>query len=78
MVPVHDDPAVLITGSSSDRLDEGCLIAEKALLVSIKYRDEGYFRKVEPFTQQIDANEDIEFCHTQVSYDLQSLKIIYV
>ena len=78
VISVHDDAAVLITGSSSDCLDERGLITEESLLVSIKYRYERDLRKVETFTQQVDAYQDIEFCHSQVSYDLQSLKIIYV
>ena len=72
-VGVHDDPAVLVSRGSADRLDERGCGAQKALLVRVENGDERDLGNVKSLAKQIDADENIEDAHTQVTDDLLPL-----
>ena len=78
VVRVHYDAAVLITRSTSDRLDERCLCPQEAFLVGVEYRDERHLRKVESLPEQVDSHEHVELAHSQIADDLEPLKVIYL
>ena len=59
-VRVHDDFTVGVTRRAADGLDERSLRTEEAFLVGIEDGDEGHFRDVEAFAQEVDADEDVE------------------
>ncbi|MNV97106.1 hypothetical protein D3C71_1921900 [compost metagenome] len=50
-VPVHDDLAARIPGSTPDGLDQGALRTEEAFLVRIENGDQGYLGQVKTLPQ---------------------------
>ena len=47
-------------------------------LVRIEYRYQRDLRQVQPFTQKVDADKDIELRKAQISDDLKSLEVVYL
>jgi len=62
-----------ITGSSSDRLNQGRARTEEALLVRIEDSHQRHFGDIEPFAKQVDPDQDIEFTLTQIADELDPL-----
>ena len=67
MVRVHDDAAFGVPGGSADGLDEGGLRPEEAFLIRVQYGYERDFRKVQAFSEEVDAYKDVEYAKAQVS-----------
>ena len=56
----ENDLAVDVTRGPSGGLDQRSLATQKAFLIGIKNADERNFRKIEPFAEQVDADQNIE------------------
>ncbi len=54
-------------------LDQGGLAAQVAFLVRIEDADEGDLRQVEPFAQEVDADENVELARAQRAQNLHAL-----
>ena len=72
-VAVHQHPAVDIAGGTAAGLDQRTLRAEKTLLVGIKNGNQGNLRQIQPFPQQVDPDQHIEFSQAQVANNLHPL-----
>src|SRR5690606_30353324 len=73
IVGVEDDLAVEIARGTTGGLDQRAFRAQKALLVRIEYGDQRDLGNVQPFAQQVDADQHIEFPEAQVAYDFHAL-----
>ena len=69
-VGVHDDLAGDVAGGAPHGLDEGCLGAKEALFVGVEDGDEADLGKVEPFAQEVDADDDVVDAEAEVAQDL--------
>ena len=78
VVRVHDDVAVGVSRGSADRLDQGCLGAQKALLVGVDDGDKGDLGYVETLPQEVDSDQHIKDIQTHVPDDLGPLQGIYI
>ena len=58
---------------SADRLNQRALGAEEALFVGVEDCDQRHFGDIEPFAQQVDADQHVEFAQPQVADDLDAL-----
>ena len=54
-------------------LDQAGLAAQKTFLVRVENRHERNFRQVQPFAQQIDADQHVEFAFAQRAQNLHAL-----
>jgi len=63
-----------MTRGTADGLDERIRGAKEPLFVGIKNRDQGNFRKIQPFTQQIDPNQNIKLTSTKTAEYLDALQ----
>ena len=61
LVGVHQHLALHVSRRPTDRLDERGLAAEEPLLVSVENRHQRDLGQVEPFAQQVDAHQHVEF-----------------
>src|SRR5205085_6311128 len=59
-------------GGAPDGLDQRRLRTQEALLVGIENGDKGHLGQIEAFTQQVDADEHVEFTQAQVAQDLDA------
>ena len=73
LVSVHDNRAVDVSRRPPHRLDERRIGTKESFLVSVENRYEGHLRHVQPFAQQIDADEDVEYAGPQVADDFGPL-----
>ena len=73
-VGVKNGAAFDVARTAANRLNERGRAAQKAFLVGIENGDEGNFGKVEAFTQQVDADEDVEFTAAQVAKDFDAIE----
>ena len=53
---------------------EGVARAEEALLNGVQNRDEAHLRQVQPFAQQVDANDHVVDALAQIAQDLYALQ----
>ncbi len=75
-IAVHDDLAFLVSGGAADRLDQGGFVPEEAGHIGVEDGDEGDFRQVEAFAQEIDPDEDVICSRPQFFQDLDAFKRI--
>ena len=73
-VGVHDDLTVDVAGGAADRLDQRALRAEEAFLVGVEDGDQRDLGQVEPFAQEVDADDDVVDAKPQVAQDLDPLQ----
>src|SRR5215475_2513435 len=66
--------AMNIARGSADRLDEGAIGAQKALFVGVEDSNQGYFRQVEAFAEEVNSDQNIKNTHAQLSNNLDPLK----
>ncbi len=78
LIGIENDLAVDIARGAADRLDQRGLGAQEAFLVGIENGDEGAFRNVEAFAQQVDADQHVEGAEPQVADDLDALQRVDV
>ena len=77
-VRIHDDVTLTITGSTTDGLDKPTFITEEAFLIRIENSNQTDFRYVNPFTKEVDTDQDIKNAQTQITDDfcpLQGLNV---
>ncbi len=74
LVGVHDHAPVDVPRRAADRLDERGRPAQEALLVGVEDRHEGHLGQIEPFTQQVDADQDVELTEPQLADDPDALE----
>jgi len=55
-------------------LDQGGAATQIAFLIGIEDSDERDFRQIEPFAQQIDADEHVELALAQIAQDRDPLE----
>ena len=55
------------------RLYQRTLRAQKAFLVSVQYRHQRHLGDVQPFAQQVDTDQHVEFAQAQVADDFNPL-----
>ena len=77
-VRIHDDVAVFISGGPADDLDHGCFRTEEPFLVGIKNGHQGYFRHIQPFTEQVDAYQYVKNAGPEVTDDFRSFNGGYI
>src|SRR5690606_41270911 len=63
-------------GSTSDRLDKRLLTTKKPFLICVHDSDQAYFRKIKPFTQQINADKYIILASTEATKDISTLQCV--
>jgi hypothetical protein len=73
-VGVEDRGAVQVARRAADRLDERALRAEVPLLVGVQDRDERDLGEIEPFAEEVHADEHVELPLAQVAQDLDALE----
>jgi hypothetical protein len=61
LVREEDDLTIHMAGGTTSGLDQGGTTAKKPLFVRIQDADEAHLWKIEPLTEKVDADEDIEF-----------------
>ncbi len=66
-VGVEDDLGVDVAGGAADGLHQRGLAAQEAFLVGVEDRDQRDFGQVEPFAEQVDADEGVEPPFAQVA-----------
>ena len=69
-VGVKDHFAVEMPRRATGGLDQARLAAQKTFLVRVENRHERHLRQVQPLTQQIDADEHVEFALAQRAQNL--------
>ena len=74
LVGVHDHLAVDVARGAADRLDQRRRRPQEAFLVGVEDRDERHLGQVEPFAQQVDADEHVELAEPQRPQDLDALE----
>ena len=72
-VGVEDRAPVHVPRRAADGLDERAVAAQEALLVGVEDRDERDLGQVEPFAQQVDADEHVELAEPEAADDLHPL-----
>ena len=73
-VGIEDHPPVDVARGAADGLDQAGLRAQEAFLVGIEDRDQPAFGDVEPFAQQVDADEHVVDPEPQVADQLDALQ----
>ena len=60
LVGIEDHLGVDVAGRPADRLHQRRFAAQEAFLVGVEDRHQRHFRQVEPFAQQVDADQHVE------------------
>ena len=74
LVRVHDDLAVHVPRGAPDRLDEGRLAPEEALLVGVEDGHERDLGQVEPLAQEVDPDEHVVLAEAKLPDDLDAIE----
>ena len=67
LVGVQNGAAIQVAGGAADGLNQRALRAQEAFLVRIEDGDQGNFREVETFAQEVDADQHVVFALAQVA-----------
>ena len=73
-VGVEDHPPVDVARGAADGLDQRGFGAQEAFLVGVEDRDQPAFGNVEPFAQQVDADQHVIDAEPQVADQLDPLQ----
>src|SRR5262245_53205028 len=73
-IRIENDRAMNIASGSTDRLDEGAIGAQEALFVGVEDSDQGYFRQIEAFAEEVNSDQNIKDTHAQLSNNLDPLE----
>src|SRR5262249_5768214 len=68
-VGVENGATFDVASAAADGLDQRRGAAEEAFLVGVEDGDKRHFRKDETFTEEIDADEDVEFAAAEIAED---------
>ncbi len=77
-VRIHERLAVDVARGAADGLDQRAARAQESFLVGIENRHQRDLGEIEPFTQQVDADQDVELPLAQIAQDLDALERIDV
>ena len=72
-VGVEDRPAVEVPRRAADRLHQRAVGAEEAFLVGVENGHQRHLGQVEPFAQQVDADQHVEVAEPEAAEDLHPL-----
>lgn len=72
-IRIHNHLALRVAGRAANRLDERRFGAQEPFLIRIEDGNERYLWDIEPFAQQVDANEHIKFALAQVADNFHAL-----
>ena len=72
VIRVHDDMSIGVARRAADDLDQRSIRAQEPLFIGIEDGDERYFRHIQSLSEQIDANEYIEFPRAQIMNDFRA------
>ena len=72
-IGVHQHGAVHVARGAADDLDQRRRRAQKADLVGVQDGDQRHLGQVEPFAQQVDADQDVVLAGPQVAQELHAL-----
>ena len=72
-VRIHDDMSMRVTRGTPDDLDQRRIRAQETFLIRIEDCDQRNLRHIQTLTQQIDADQNVEFPRPQVMNDLGPL-----
>jgi len=78
LVCKEHDFAIDMARGAAGSLDQRSLAAQKAFLVGVENADERNFGKIESFSEQIDADENIEIGRAQAAQDFHTLNRVDV
>ena len=73
LVCVHDHSPVDVACGTTAGLDQGTGAAQEALLVGVKDSDQLNLRDIQPFPQQVDANQNIKDALAQIANNANTL-----
>ena len=74
LVGVHDDLAPEVARGPANRLNQGDLAPEEALLVGVEDGHQGDFGQVQPLAQEVHPHQHVELTQAQVAHDLNPLQ----
>ncbi len=74
LVGVEDDLGVDVSRGAADRLHQRGLAPQEALLVGVEDGHQRDLGQVEPFAQQVDADQHVELALPQVAQQLDALE----
>ena len=74
----EDAFAVDVAGGAAGGLDEAGFVAQEAFFIRIQDADEGDFRQVEAFAQEVDAHEDVYLAGAEFAEDFHALDGVYI
>ena len=77
-VGVHDHLPGYVPCRPPARLDQGTLRTEKPFLVCVQDRHKRHFRYVQPFPEEVDADQGVEFSHPQITDYIDPLQRVDV
>ena len=77
-VAEEDAFAVDVAGGAAGGLDEAGFVAQESFLIRIQDADEGDFRQVEPFAQEVDSHQDIDFAGAEFAEDFHALDGVHI
>ena len=72
-IRIHQNLTVDIAGRPANGLDQRALRAQIALLVGVENRYQGHLGDVQPFAQQVDADQHVKRAASQGAQDLDPL-----
>ena len=78
LVGIENDPAIDISCGAADGLHQRGFGAQEAFLVGIENGDQGAFRNIQAFAQQVDADQHVEGAEAEIADDLDALQRINV
>src|SRR5436190_176666 len=78
LIGKEHDLAINMSRGAAGSLDQRSLAAQKAFLVGVENADERNFGKIESFSEQIDADENIEIGRAQAAQDFHTLNCVDV
>lgn len=72
-ISIEDGCAMDVARRTPNGLNQRTLRTQEAFLVRIQNRDQRHLGNIQPLTQQIDADQDIELAETKVANNLHPL-----
>ena len=77
-VGVQDRVPVHVARGAADGLNQRSRRTQEAFLVGVENRDQRHLGQIEPFAQQVDADQHVELAAPQIAQDLDALERVDV
>ena len=78
VVRIHDDGSGHISRGATNRLDEGTVGTQETFLIGVKNRDQRHFRQIKTLTQQVDADNDVDFAFAQFAQQFDTSQGVHI